>query len=447
MATTIRRGRYYWRPIRELAHAHTAWLVVGFLVGLIGSFVSVRLFPSVPSQMTLPTIRTALVGDFTSSALPPSIQQLVSRGLTQLDDEGLPKPALSLSWQATDSGRTYEFILNPLYVWHNGKPVDAGDVNYNIRDVTFSVKDKTTLRASLKEPFSPFLSLVAKPLFQSGLRGFGPYKVDTIRLKGDSVQYLKLTSAGAERLPVREYRFYKTEAQAITAFKLGDIDRIDELTNADDLKAISQGQKKETVRYDRVVALYFNTGDPFVSEKSIRQALAYAVPTFPEERARSPISIKSWGYTDEVRLYDFDAAQAKKLLTKAGVATRSATLTLTTFPAYVDVAQAIAKSWTSLGVATLVKVETSVTSGFQVLLGAQNIPPDPDQYPLWHQTQKQTNLTGYANVKIDKLLEDGRRELDIEKRKKIYADFAKRLVEDAPAVFLYYPKTYTISRR
>src|SRR3989344_2636195 len=244
MATTIRRGRYYWRLIRELAHAHTAWLVVGFLVGLIGSFVSVRLFPSVPSQMTLPTIRTALVGDFTSSALPPSIQQLVSRGLTQLDDEGLPKPALSLSWQATDSGRTYEFILNPLYVWHNGKPVDAGDVNYNIRDVTFSVKDKTTLRASLKEPFSPFLSLVAKPLFQSGLRGFGPYKVDTIRLKGDSVQYLKLTSAGPERLPVREYRFYKTEAQAITAFKLGDIDRIDELTNAADLKAIRSEERR-----------------------------------------------------------------------------------------------------------------------------------------------------------------------------------------------------------
>ena len=48
--------------------------------------------------------------------------------------------------------------------------------------------------------------------------------------------------------------------------------------------------------------------------------------------------------------------------------------------------------------------------------------------------------------KIDKLLESGRKESDQEKREKIYFDFQRYLVEDAPAVFLFHPTTYTISR-
>jgi len=44
-------------------------------------------------------------------------------------------------------------------------------------------------------------------------------------------------------------------------------------------------------------------------------------------------------------------------------------------------------------------------------------------------------------------LEDGRKVYDTEERKKIYQDFQKYLVEEAPAVFLFYPELYTISRK
>jgi len=81
-----------------------------------------------------------------------------------------------------------------------------------------------------------------------------------------------------------------------------------------------------------------------------------------------------------------------------------------------------------------------------VLLSAQDIPIDPDQYIFWHSTQANTNITGLVNAKIDKLLEDGRMEQDQEKRKKIYIDFQKRLVDELPALFLYYPTSYTVTR-
>ena len=73
------------------------------------------------------------------------------------------------------------------------------------------------------------------------------------------------------------------------------------------------------------------------------------------------------------------------------------------------------------------------------------MPQDPDQYVLWHSDQR-NNITHYKNLRIDKLLEDGRSISDIEKRKKIYADFQKYLTDDAPASFLYFPKEYNLSK-
>jgi peptide/nickel transport system substrate-binding protein len=75
------------------------------------------------------------------------------------------------------------------------------------------------------------------------------------------------------------------------------------------------------------------------------------------------------------------------------------------------------------------------------------IPLDPDQYFFWHSTQKDTNITNYKNVKIDKLLEDGRSSIFPSDRKKYYIEFQKIIAEDIPAIFLYYPYTYTIERK
>lgn len=65
---------------------------------------------------------------------------------------------------------------------------------------------------------------------------------------------------------------------------------------------------------------------------------------------------------------------------------------------------------------------------------------DPDQYSIWHSSQQapgQFNFIGYQNPQVDKLLEQGRLELDIEKRTRIYHEFARLLLEDSPIVYLY----------
>lgn len=461
----FRKSRFLILVTRELSRKYTFPLIVGFFLGLIGMIGFHQVTSRFSYQPFTPILRVGLVGDATPSTLPASIQELISGGLSRLGPDGLPLPSLATKWEATDSGRTFVFTIAENARWHNGVGVKAGDINYNIRDVTFTVMSPYALRATLKEPFAPFLSLVAKPILQTGLKGFGPYQVKNVRLKGDAVQYLHLESVNALSAPDREYRFYRTESAAVTGFQLGDVDVLEDISSPNAFEGWKNASVSASPHYNRVVALYFNTKDQVLSEKGFRQALGFAIPplsnaalaasdaagTFdvPDlgfQRAYSPISKTSWAYTDTVKKYDFDMNQAKKLMTNAKIASVSASLTITTFSQYIDIAQKIATSWTNLGIPTNVQVVNQIGQ-FQVLLSAQAIPPDPDQYPLWHSTQSSTNLTGYVNVKVDKLLEDGRKELDQEKRKKIYVDFAKRLVEDAPAIFLYYPTTYTISRR
>ena len=80
------------------------------------------------------------------------------------------------------------------------------------------------------------------------------------------------------------------------------------------------------------------------------------------------------------------------------------------------------------------------TGDFDVVVLGWSLSLDPDQYNIWHSSQQgpgQFNFLGYSNQRVDKLLEIGRKELDINKREKIYHEFSRHLLEDSPIVYLY----------
>lgn len=445
--TLFHRGRLFFLILRELAQKYTKSLVLGFVSGLVLSLGFWRIVPFIRQQWLTPVDRIGVVGEFTPVNLPIAIQREISGGLTTIATDGTVLPALATSWTATDSGKTFVFTLRPDAVWQSGKPIIAADINYNIRNVDFTPIDTHTLRATLKAPYSPFAAVVAKPLFLSGLVGWGRYKVESIHLHGDTVVTIRL--APVDRIGhIHEYYFYTTEAEAILSYKLGEVSSLHDLSSPADLTQWGTTSIFAATNFSRIVSLYFNVTLPKLSDRSFRQALAYGVPAKDGvQRADSPISKNSWAYSSKIKEYPFDLAQAKKLLGNTKESSESAHITISTFAPYLDDAESIATSWTNLGVPTDVKVISTVPANYQVLLSAQDLPPDPDQYPFWHSTQTATNITGYANVKIDKLLEDGRQELDPKKRKVLYADFQRYLTEDEPAVFMYYAKSYSIDRR
>lgn len=386
-----------------------------------------------------------LVGSYTPTSLPLFLQRLISSGLTDIDESGEVVPALATSWTVSPDGKVYTFTLRDDLYWHDKTKFTAHDLNYNLRDVEFVPTKDTEMVIKLRDAFSPLPSFLSKPLFKQGLVGLGSYRISGIRLKGDTVMYLKLTPLPPD-LPNIEVKFYPTESLAKIAFQLGEVNVLDEISDpAPFTEANPHVFIKPVVNFQRYVGIFFNLNDPLLKEKDIRQALIYVLEKPEKNRVATPLSSKSWAYTNQVKQYDQDIDMAQKLI--GALSSDSARLTLSTNTHLLDTAQKIADSWNAVGVTTEVKVESGLPENYQALLVIQEIPLDPDQYPLWHSTQTQTNIAHYANPKIDKLLEDGRKERDQEKREKIYFDFQRYLVDDAPAAFLYHSTTYTISRK
>lgn len=78
---------------------------------------------------------------------------------------------------------------------------------------------------------------------------------------------------------------------------------------------------------------------------------------------------------------------------------------------------------------------------FDAIVIGWSLPVDPDNYSTWHSSQRsegQYNFTGYSNPEVDRLLEQGRTEFDMNKRKKIYRRLHEILADEQPYLFLYF---------
>lgn len=382
--------------------------------------------------------KIGLVGRHPANDLPEKISSKISEGLTKVDESGQTMPNIAKSWETSDAGKTWTFYLNDNLFWQDEKKLKATDINYEFSDAKIEKLDDYTIKFNLQSNFSAFPVILSKPIFKKGLLGIGDYKVKKISLVGGLVQKLTLEDKDSNKLI---YKFYPTEERLKLAFKLGEVDEILDLQDASEFEnwkvsKISKGQS-----YNNFVAIFLNTTDEKLSEKSLRQALNYAIDksTYEQNRAGSPISPFSWGYNPQTKLYEKDSEKAKDI--------KDLEITLSTLPNLLSTAEKIKRDWEGEGAKVLIEISPNIPQNYQALLATVDIPKDPDQYSLWHSTQTGTNISKYNNPRIDKLLEDGRTELDQEARKKIYLDFQRFLVEDSPAIFLYHPTFYDVVRK
>ena len=203
---------------------------------------------------------------------------------------------------------------------------------------------------------------------------------------------------------------------------------------------------EKIVNQDQIITIFYNNEDPLLSSKDLRLALSYAInkSDFDGQLATSPISPTSWAYNNATKRYEYNTSKSKELLLKSGVQKPKIDLTYT--QGLENLAERIQKDWQEIGIDVEVKSEKGIPKDFQALLTYDRLMPDPDQYSLWHSTQK-SNITHYSSPKVDKLLEDGRRTMDENKRLEIYRDFQRFLVEDSPAAFLEHLTTYNVKRK
>lgn len=391
-----------------------------------------------------PVIKQGIIGTYTETDLPEMATRLLSSGLVIIDKSGTPQPDLAASWESTSEGKVYTVRLKDNLTWADGTPLLATDFSVPFKEsVQQKVIDEKTIEYTLPDSFVPFPTLLNRQVFKAGTYlGTGPYKVTRMRKDGIFVKELIMDSE-QENLPRVIMRFYPNEKTAKNALKLGEIQALMGVIEPGELAMERTYKLKYHTNYQQLVTVFFNTADPILSDENLRAALAYSAPSILNEaEAKTSVSPNSWAFNSQVRDYlaNNEAAQAsfKKIQNKDGL--KNAQITLTTTPSLQSVGEQVIAEWNKLGVNVVLRIESGIPQNFQALLITQNIPADPDQYALWHSTQVQTNISKVASPRIDKDLEDGRKIPDIEVRKARYQDFQRVLLEQAPAVFLYFPK-------
>lgn len=424
--------------------------VFGLIVFFILKFGANYFIPLVPF-IQKETI--GLVGAYTSDNLPPEILNKLSTGLTYVEKDDTIKPNIAKSWEIKNNGKKYIFHLKDNVVFNDGTKLTSEQIKYNFIDVSIERPDKFTIVFNLKNSYSPFLITVSRPIFKNEFVGTGQYRVQDINLNGNFVQSLNLVPVKSADEEIF-YKFYPTEESLITAFVLGEVSKISGIKSEKfknkNLSSFSNTKVFKKIDYSHLVTIFYNTQDKDLSDKKLREALSYAIPDnfLYGKRNYGPFSPNSWVSQDGFATYEQDFSHAELLLDDSGVSTKSSSVTfeLKTLPQYIDLAGELKKVWEKIGIKSKIIIVDSLPSSFQIFLGDFKVPKDPDQYTLWHSSQI-NNITNYKNLRIDKLLEDGRQTMEIEERKKIYSDFQKYLLDDSPATFLYFPYVYEITKK
>jgi peptide/nickel transport system substrate-binding protein len=420
-------------------------IIASIILGILFFFVFKFLLPVISGGSTT---RIGITGRYNVSNLPNNILEMIGDGLTKLDENGNVEPNLVTSWETPDKGKTWVFKLKNNLTWQDGKKVTSSTISYAFSDVTIEHPDESTIVFKLQHDYSAFPVIVSKPVFKKGLLGTGEWKVKNLSLSGTYVDHMTLQKNTGEKII---YKFYPDEGRTKLAFEMGETDSIEGLINPTPFSTWPKVKVAKNINTGEYVAVFFNTKDNLLADKEIRQALAYGInkDKLGDMRALGPISIDSWAYNPQVKPYTYDFEKAKSIINnhKKEAKVNEVSINLTIPPILLPEGEKIAKDWEAIGLKINLEVSATVPSEYQALLAILDIPEDPDQYSIWHSTQTATNLTKYHNDRIDKLLEDGRSQLDVSDRKKTYLDFQRFLVEDSPAVFLYYPASYTISRK
>jgi peptide/nickel transport system substrate-binding protein len=422
------------------------WLTSGliFILAVFGLIFKNQIISLYNQPSWHPQI-IGLEGRYTIDNLPSEISQKISLGLTTLSENLKPEISKIINnLDIQNDNKDYIFNLKDNIYWASGKKLTAYDINYQIDGVFITPISQYSIKISSESEFNPILSLLSQPLVKKNFDGLGDYSVTKVTYQEGYIKTMYLKPHDKNKNPI-EYHFYFSQDDVIHAFKIGSVNQIyinllpQEFSN---WKNINISKKIETS--EKYVAIFINTQK--ISNRQTRQALAYATPKGDKnERCLGPISPNSWAYNPNVKEYNLNQTRAKELLGEEKIDHLNLTINNREL---LSVAESVKNSWQeTLKIPVSISIENQINlSSYETLLTYGAITKDPDQYLFWHSTQTNTNITNLNDARIDKLLEEGRQTSDQIERKKIYQEFQTYLLEESPAIFLYYPTVYTITR-
>jgi peptide/nickel transport system substrate-binding protein len=224
----------------------------------------------------------------------------------------------------------------------------------------------------------------------------------------------------------------------------------------------------------------YNLSNPLFKDTKVRQALSYAINRQNiidgimlglGQPCTGPFSHVSWAYNPDARTYAHDPERARAMLSEAGWKVRPqdgflardgrpfrfTILTNQGNNERIRTAEILQQNLKAIGIDVNIRVmewqaflEQIDKRSFDAIILGWSMGRDPDLYDIWHSSKVKKgeyNFIGYKNPEIDRLLVEGRRSFDIEKRKKIYYRIHAILAEEQPYAFLYVPDALPIAHK
>jgi peptide/nickel transport system substrate-binding protein len=484
-----------------------------------------------PSEAAKANILTINIGANPSFLNPILSTDSTSHAVTRMIFNGLFKknvdldmvPDLVASYTVSDDGMTYIFTLKPNVTWHDGHPFTADDVVFtfntlldpktntvrrghfliNSRPIQFEAIGKLTVRATLPQPYAPFLSVLDmgilpkhrlnnEPINTTNFNrhpiGTGPFKFVEWRPE----QFIRLTRNDQYFKPNAKLngiimRIIPDVSTSLIALRNGEIDVSG--VPPKDIKRIKKIPSLAFFTYNRLNYSYIglNLQRPPFNDPHIRHAIQHAINKQSiidgvllgyGEPAHIPSNPLSWAYPkkEDITPIDYNPAKAKERLIAAGYTyntdhgvyqKKGEPLTFNLMVAQGSreserIAQIVQRFLANVGVTMTIQImewssllktlhaNTDPKPYDAVLLGWGFDINDPDDaYTSWHSSQYPSggNLSGFLNPDADALLAAGRREQRQEKRRDIYTSFYQTIVQTAPYVFLFYPQSTAAAHR
>lgn len=241
-----------------------------------------------------------------------------------------------------------------------------------------------------------------------------------------------------------------------------------ETNAASGIRVEGKGLVYKDISLNNGVFAIFKTDTGVLKDKSVRKALVQATNRQKlrqelgvEKPLEGPIVNNQTPIANQVMQDGFDIANAGKLLDNAGwkVGAKNVRQSSVGQPLelrvvavdtvnYRKVIKALSSQWGKLGV----KVQTQFIDpeqvqqiilqprAYDVLVYELSMGGDPDSYAFWHSSQISTsglNFANYNSPTADDTLITARGRATMALRDPKYAAFAKKWIEDAPAVALY----------
>ncbi len=422
------------------------------------------------------------------------IDELLFDALVHRDEHFNLQPWLATSWDIPDP-LTYVFHLRRDARFHDGHPLTARDVkwtfdsilNRTVRTVKtgtyrfldhIDAPDDATVVFHLKEPWASLLWNVANDAigivpYGSGADfyrhpvGSGPFRL--VSNQQDREVVIARNAEYWQQPPrVERVRFTVVPDTTTRALELrkGSADVALNSLTADMVLALRNDSKLAVQQTPGTVLTYLalNLRDPILKDVRVRQALAYALDRRPlihflwRDEARPAYSIlpsQSWAFSSDLPTYDYDPPRARQLLDAAGYPARRGvrfhlTMKTSTEETTRLLAAVLQQQWRAVGVELDIKTYEFATFFSDVQKGAfqlyslrwigGNNDPDMFQYAFHSSFTPPVgaNRSYYSNPEVDALIDQGRREIDEQKRKQIYVRVQQLLAHDLPYIDLWY---------